>query len=847
LGAEQASGYRRIFVPVDNSDHSNAAVDVAVRLAAAAEAELTGCHVYAARMHDVRFKQMEYTLPDEYQQEQELDRQRRIHDSLITRGLQLISDSYLDVMKERTDAAGLPMTYKTMDGKNWECLVEDIAASDYDLVVMGALGMGAVKDSQLGSVTERVARRVRVDLLVVRDTHPFAPSAADRILVGVDGSPESFAGLRTAIELARVFGKRVEAVAVYDPYLHYAVFNGIVDVLSAEASKVFRFREQEQLHEEIIDTGLAKIYQSHLRVAESLARDEGVELTATLLDGKAFKKILQHARQDPPWLLVLGRIGVHSGPEMDVGSNSENLLRMAPCSVLLSSRTYVPPVDLQAEASVSWTGEAEQRMERVPAHFRGVARTAVCRWAMERGHSVISSELIDQAIGDIMPAHAARALGADGGRAVERGMADGSERATWICRRCGRAARGERPVRCPVCGESEFGGIDKAAIEAAARRERVQEEAAFDGFKVRWTVEAKEQVLARVPKGYERRRVKAIIEKRARTQGVPSITREFAEANLDDAYAPLKEVYAPAAAAAEAAAPDREIAWTDEAVVRLERVPAGFMRSLAKAKVEAYAAKILADRITLDVAEGGLAEARELMGQMKAAYGPEADQAFARAHGAVPGGPGLPKAPAPGWTEDGVRRLHEVEVRAAEKFDPARARELAEHAAESRAQRTAEAINAAYLSKLGLKLGYGHPLSESTYRHKFTWSPEAEARLLEVPEFCREMARWRVEWTAVKKGLGDVITPEAMDVKFDLWGEVSEHMQAGGRSLPWDEDAERRIARVPDFVRGQVIQAIEGNAREQGQERVTSAVMDAVIEKWIATGDFHEGRWGFKA
>lgn len=844
---EAAAGYRKILVPVDNSDHSNAAVDVAVRLAAAGPAELTGCHVYAARMHDVRFKQMEYTLPEEYQQEQELDRQRRIHDSLITRGLQLISDSYLDVMKARTDAAGLPMTYKTMDGKNWECLVEDIAASDYDLVVMGALGMGAVKDSQLGSVSERVARRVRVDTLIVRSAHPFAEDAPGRILVGVDGSPESFAGLRTAIELARVFGKCVEAVAVYDPYLHYAVFNGIVDVLSAEASKVFRFREQEQLHEEIIDTGLAKIYQSHLRVAESLARDAGVELKATLLDGKAFKKILQHARQDPPWLLVLGRIGVHSGPEMDIGSNTENLLRMAPCSVLLSSRTYVPPVDVQAEASVSWTGEAERRMERIPAHFRGVARTAVCRWAMERGHSVISSELIDQAIGDIMPAHAARAMGAAGGRAVERGMEDGAERATWICRRCGRAARGERPVRCPVCGDSDFGGIDKAAVESAARSEGVVEEAAFDGFKVRWTVDAKEQVLARVPKGYERRRVKAIIEKRARTQGLPSITREFAEANLDDAYAPLAEVYGdlpPADGAVGGQEPAHppadgvvagQVRWTDEAVVRLEKVPAGFMRSLAKSKVEAFAAKIQADAITLDVAEGGLVEARDLMRQMKSAYGDGADSAFAKAHGA------------PGWTEDGVRRLHEVEVKAAEKFDPARARELAEHAAESRAQRTAEAINATFLSKLGLKLGYGHPLSESTYRHKFTWTPEAEERLRQVPEFCREMARWRVEWTAVKQGLGDVITPDAVDTKYDMWGEVSGQIQAGGRSLPWDEAAEERIARVPDFVRGQVIQAIEGNAREQGQDRVTSAVMDAVIERWIATGDFHEGRWGFKA
>ena len=47
-----------------------------------------------------------------------------------------------------------------MDGKHYKALIEDTQASDYDLVVMGALGMGAVKDSQLGSVTERFVRRV---------------------------------------------------------------------------------------------------------------------------------------------------------------------------------------------------------------------------------------------------------------------------------------------------------------------------------------------------------------------------------------------------------------------------------------------------------------------------------------------------------------------------------------------------------------------------------------------------------------------------------------------------------------------------------------------------------------
>ncbi|HEY4025597.1 MAG TPA: universal stress protein, partial [Candidatus Dormibacteraeota bacterium] len=794
--------YQQIYVPVDNSDHSNAAIAAAVSLARATGASVTGCHVYAARMHDVRFKQMEYTLPDEYQDEQELERQRKIHDSLITRGLQLISDSYLDVLKAAAGEAGVAVDYRTFDGKNWECLAQDIRESSYDLVIMGALGMGAVGDSQLGSVTERVVRRTKVDTLVVRDPHLLREGGSDRIVAGVDGSPQSFAAVRTAIELGRVFGKRVEAVGVYDPYLHYSMFNGIVDVLSAEASKVFRFKEQEQLHEEIIDTGLAKIYQSHLQVAERVAGEMGVELRTHLLDGKAFKRVLQHVREDPPWLLAIGRIGVHSGPEMDIGSNAENLLRLAPCSVLLSSRTHVPPVDVQAEASVNWTDEALARMEQVPAHVRGVVRSAICRYALERGHSVISSSVMERAVGDLMPErHAARMGVAVAPRPSS--MPEAAATATWICRRCGRPARDERPDACPVCGCTDLQRVDKDAVAARAAGEGgVEDEESFDGFRVRWTVEGK-RALEAVPKGYERRRVKAIIEKRARTRRLPAITKEFAEANLEDARPPAAPEPAAGWVAAPRAGGEARPAWTDEASARLERVPAGFMRSLAATKVEEFARRIGAGAVDADVVEGGLADARGLMDQMLRAYGPDAARAAATVpgHGGVPAAPDVPH-PSPGWTEDGVRRLNEVEVRAAEKFDPARARELAEHAAESRAARTGEAINAAFLERLGLKLGYGHPLSAKTYEHAFTWTPEAEERLREVPEFCRELTRWRVEWTAFKKGLGGVITPEAMDVKYGMWGAVSHAIQATGTTMAWDEDAWSRVERVPDFVKG---------------------------------------------
>jgi hypothetical protein len=104
-----------------------------------------------------------------------------------------------------------------------------------------------------------------------------------------------------------------------------------------------------------------------------------------------------------------------------------------------------------------------------------------------------------------------------------------------------------------------------------------------------------------------------------------------------------------------------------------------------------------------------------------------------------------------------------------------------------------------------------------------------------------------VEWTAYKKNLGRLITPETMEAKYSLWGEVSEHIRERQElRLPWTGEAEQRLQKVPDFVKGQVIQSVEGNARQMGCAEVTAAVLDRVIDKWRATGDFHEGQYGYK-
>jgi nucleotide-binding universal stress UspA family protein len=629
--------YKHIYVPVDNSDYSNRAIDLAVELGRAFGSRLTGCHVYAARLHDYRFKQMEYTLPEEYKDENELERQRKIHDSLIAMGLQLISDSYLDVMGKKAEEAGLAFTRKMMDGKHYKALVEDARASDYDLVVMGALGMGAVKDSQLGSVTERFVRNVATDTLVVRNADALRDQQG-AIVVGVDGSPQSFRGLKIGIALARALGRPLQAVAVYDPYLHYAMFNGLVGVLNEKASKIFRFKEQEQLHEEIIDTGLAKIYQSHLEIGRKLAAEDGVDLAITLLDGKCFEKMLTFARKEQPWLLILGRVGVHSEEnEVDLGSNTENLLRLAPCNVLLTGGRFYPPLDVKAEEIISWTEEAEARMERVPPQVKGVARTALLRYAIEQGHTVITNKVIDEAMAIFMPTRMAEKMQILAEDVAVARLRASEQAATAICSICGYTVKGPNPVvTCPVCSAApeKFQIISRDVVEAIARQEGgIEEEEALPGVVVKWSADARD-ALREVTDAYLRRRAKARIEKYARSRRIPVITCQLAlpmieetvgrdklGAGWDTLLARTKFEPAEMPGAATGPADGGSVfAWTEDATARLNRVPAGFMRDMTREEVEKAAAEKGVTTIDLAVCEEGIGHARETMNEVIAGY-----------------------------------------------------------------------------------------------------------------------------------------------------------------------------------------------------------------------------------
>src|SRR3954464_13557003 len=74
--------YREVFVPVDNSPHLTSALDRAIEIRRPSAGHTPGNHCYRARLHDVRFRQLEPGLPAQFHTAEHIKKKRKIQDQL---------------------------------------------------------------------------------------------------------------------------------------------------------------------------------------------------------------------------------------------------------------------------------------------------------------------------------------------------------------------------------------------------------------------------------------------------------------------------------------------------------------------------------------------------------------------------------------------------------------------------------------------------------------------------------------------------------------------------------------------------------------------------------------------
>lgn len=181
-----------------------------------------------------------------------------------------------------------------------------------DLTVMAVRSRKGFASWFVGSVTHQVVQHARRPVLCVRPSRHAGPLPYRRILVPTDLSPASRRAFPMAALMARSFGATVAALHVSPPP-PLSVLTGVPGSGSPP-----------------VPTG-ADVRRFLCPEFETLPVEPSVQLT-----GAPWYRIVQTAEEDRTDLIVMSTQGHDSVRDGIVGSNTDRVLRHAPCSVLVA-------------------------------------------------------------------------------------------------------------------------------------------------------------------------------------------------------------------------------------------------------------------------------------------------------------------------------------------------------------------------------------------------------------------------------------------------------------------------------------------------------------------------------
>ena len=141
-----------------------------------------------------------------------------------------------------------------------------------------------------------------------------------RILVPIDGSPTSKKGLSDAIALAQLTSGRIRLVHVINEPLEAIGIDGALTT-AADIFKILR-----ENGERVLAEAAARVEAARIQVDSSLLDS---------VDGRMCVLVVQAAQTWPADLIVIGTHGRRGVGRVLLGSDAEQILRIAPVPVLL--------------------------------------------------------------------------------------------------------------------------------------------------------------------------------------------------------------------------------------------------------------------------------------------------------------------------------------------------------------------------------------------------------------------------------------------------------------------------------------------------------------------------------
>jgi nucleotide-binding universal stress UspA family protein len=298
--------YRSILVPLDGSSFGEHALPFALSIARRTGAQLHLAHVYS--------------LPPP------------TADDVVDAELRAYEQAYLEGLVPRVQehCAG-PITTVLLDGPIAAELHDYAVAIEADLVVMTTHGRGAFSRFWLGSVADKLVRRLPMPVLLVRPHEPapdFAHAPAfTHILIPLDGSELAEQALPHALALGRL------------TQAEFTLLQAVAPVIRAYGTELYGAGWDDQALEQV--RAGAQAYLD--RIAAAL-RAKGPQVRTAVVDGQAAYAILEYARGQAVDLIALATHGRSGVARWLLGGVADKVARAATLPVLL----YRP----QGEASV---------------------------------------------------------------------------------------------------------------------------------------------------------------------------------------------------------------------------------------------------------------------------------------------------------------------------------------------------------------------------------------------------------------------------------------------------------------------------------------------------------------
>jgi nucleotide-binding universal stress UspA family protein len=298
---------RNILVPIDFSKMSIRAIDTAKRLAQRYNATVHLAHVHQLDYPAGFTAPMPPLMPFSLVNYEQDEKKRLAHE------LRVLADKH-DLSRTNCHLLGGAPAFDEI------CrLANELPA---DLIVMPTHGRSGFKHVFLGSTAERVVQHSPCPVFVARQDKRQSKSgpspSINTILVPVDFSDCSLRGLQYAISFAEKFAARIillHAIQITYPYTsdRYALYD-----LS------------------VVTSALQKDAERQMRTFVRVAKLSPVKFETAITTGQPASAICAFARRHHVDLIITSTHGRTGFKHVLIGSTAEQVVRHAPCPVLVA-------------------------------------------------------------------------------------------------------------------------------------------------------------------------------------------------------------------------------------------------------------------------------------------------------------------------------------------------------------------------------------------------------------------------------------------------------------------------------------------------------------------------------